>query len=388
MDLLCITGTRADYGIYRPLLFELEKSPLFKLKLVVTGMHLLSEYGRTIEDIKQDPFFIEATPSILMKGDSTFAMSQSIGLAIMYFSDILQSSRPHSILILGDRGEMLAAAIAAHYQNIGIIHLCGGELSGSADDAVRHAISKLAHIHFVTSLAAKDNLLSQGEEQWRIHPVGTLRKHDIERIKNLDTAIQKKLAEKYHLQSHRKKILFVFHPDSKENYSFAQQIDWVLAALMNYIQHQIIIIGTNSDAGGDLFREKLLKFSNQHPLTVHYYSSIHSDDYLFLLSQVDLLIGNSSSGIVESPFFQLPVINIGNRQKNRVQGDNVLSIDFNQEEVEKVLFQELTSSRKSFSKNPYDVNKSPAHEIKRIMGHSLLHPEFLVKKINVRRNSP
>lgn len=386
MDILCITGTRADYGIYRPLLFELENSPQFNLKLVVTGMHLLAEYGKTIEDIKKDPFSIEATPSILIKGDSTYAMSQSIGLAIMYFSDILQSSHPHSILILGDRGEMLAAAIAAHYQNIGIVHLCGGELSGSADDAVRHAISKLAHIHFVTSLAAKDNLLSQGEEPWRIHPVGTLRKHDIESIKNLNFSEQKKWAEKYGLHSSRKKILLVFHPDSKEKHSFSQQIDTVLNALKNYVQHQIIIIGPNSDAGGDLFREKLLAFTYQNPLTVHYYSSIPSDHYLFLLSQVDVLIGNSSSGIVEAPFFQLPVINIGNRQKNRVQGDNVLNIEFNQEEVKNALFKALTTPEKPFNKNPYDVSQSPAQEIMKIMSHSLSHPEFLEKKINVRRN--
>lgn len=125
MKLIVISGTRADYGIYRPLLFELHRDPVIHLQLVVTGMHLLKEYGQTIDDVEQDPFEVIAQPSILVKGDSTYAMSQSVGIATLYFSDILHFHQPDAILLLGDRGEMLAAAIAAHYQNIAIVHLHG-----------------------------------------------------------------------------------------------------------------------------------------------------------------------------------------------------------------------------------------------------------------------
>jgi GDP/UDP-N,N'-diacetylbacillosamine 2-epimerase (hydrolysing) len=381
MKILCITGTRADYGIYKPVLFELEKDPDFHLQLVVTGMHLCPEYGHTLHEIKKDSFPIIATPSILFKGDSTLAMSQSVGMGILYFADIFQQHNPSIILLLGDRGEMLAAAIAAHYQNIGIIHLHGGEISGSADDGIRHCISKLAHLHFVSTYEAKNNLLKMGEEEWRIHPIGSLRKHDIKRIKQLPREKREQLLKKYHLKKEEKKILFVFHPDTKETVPIENQINEVLTGLKKATKNsKIIIIGSNSDAGGDLFQKKLIAFANQSPHHVSYYSSIPSDEYLFLLSQVNILVGNSSSGIIEAPFFQLPFIHIGNRQKLRTHAENVLFIDYHASQIEETIHNLLSQYTDKTINNPYDLYESPAKEMLSRLKESIKHPHFLHKK--------
>jgi len=383
MKIVCITGTRADYGIYRPLLLELQNENLFDLGLIVTGMHLLTEYGSTKQEIEQDGLKIIATPSILTKGDTTNAMSQTLGLAILYFSDILQLQKPDFILILGDRGEMLAAAIAAHYQNIGIIHLHGGEISGSADDSIRQAISKLSHLHFVASLKSQNNLIRQGEEKWRIFPVGSLRKTAITRINSLSDDSTKRLVARYQLDSPRPKLLIAIHPDSKEALPFTQQIEPLASALRRLEAMDKIIIGPNSDAGGEVFRNKLEELVDTCPHTT-YFPSIPADEYLFLLKRVDLLIGNSSSGIIEAPFFNLPSLNIGNRQHRREQGDNVVNVNYDEEEIFAMIKQLVNTPRKKASKNPYDLVAAPEKmivmELKNLVFQANISEKLLKKE--------
>lgn len=362
MRILCFTGTRADYGIYRPLLQALNREEDINLRLVVTGMHLVEEYGRTITAVQKDGLEIVAAPSILVRGDATCQMSQSVGLAVLYFAEILSSHCPEFVLLLGDRGEMLAAAVAAHYQNIGIVHLYGGECSGSADDTVRHAISKLAHLHFVSTRRSKANLISMGEEAWRIVPVGTLRKHDIKRAGDLHPELAKAWSEKYHLNSGTKNILVCMHPDTKEELEPSKQIDSVVDALDGINEANIIIIGPNSDAGSDLFRDKLVNFSNKKG-NCTFLASVDSDEYLFLLSRVDLLVGNSSSGIIEAPFFNLPFINVGRRQQGRECGSNVLSLPYHSRLIREAIVKLLQSAKGEVTWNPYDLLDEPARLI-------------------------
>lgn len=362
MHIVYVTGTRADYGIIRPALLELRRDPRFQLELIVTGMHLHPEYGETIAEIHKDAFPVIAAPSILMKGDSREAMSKSLGLGLLHFSDILQRSKPDAVLLLGDRGEMLAAAIAAHYQNIGIVHLHGGEQSGSADDAVRHAISKLAHLHFVASLQAKRFLLQMGEADWRIIPIGSMRKRQIEQVKQLHEATARLWTEAYGLSSPSRKLLLCIHPDSKEQLSYEEQISTVLKGLSPHAGHAIYVIGPNSDSGGDLFREKLLAFAGEHS-HIRYFPSIPDDQFLFLLRHVDLMIGNSSSAIIEAPFFGLPAINIGNRQHGREAADNVVSVPFDAARIEQTIATQLNRGRLPGLRNPYDLTAQPEKEL-------------------------
>lgn len=383
MKIIAITGTRADYGIFRPLFQQLHEDEQIDFQLVVTGMHVLDEYGRTYKDIEDD-FQIIAKPSILLKGDSTYAMSQMVGMGILYFSDLFQFHQPDFVLLLGDRGEMLAAAICAHYQNIGIIHLHGGEMSGSADDAIRHAISKLAHIHFVATKKAKQNLLAFGEEEWRIHPIGSLRKVDIQQFAQLDQKVKQTWQEKYRLNDQQKQILLVMHPDSTDDLPFQQQIDCVLQAISTLPHTQIIMIGANSDAGGEIFNKKLQQFARTQENRL-YFHSVPSDEYLFLLANVDLLIGNSSSGIIEAPFFQLPTINIGKRQQNREQGGNVINVDYDENKilrvVQDVLFGNLTVTKE----NPYDLVAHPEKEMTAIIKTLRNDYSLRKKKMNEKR---
>lgn len=376
--IICFTGTRADYGILRPALLALQKDSRFDLRMVATGMHLLDEYGNTIGEIKKDGLPIIATPSILMRGDATDAMSKAVGLGILYFSEILSFQRPDFVLLLGDRGEMLAAAVAAHYQNIGIIHVHGGEYSGSADDAIRHAISKLAHIHFVATRQSGQNLVNMGEADWRIAAIGSLRKQQISRIKQMDPSARKLLCEKYQLDTPRKKLLVVIHPDSKEPVSYAKQISSVRQALEAFSTVDFFIIGPNSDSGGDLFRRQLIDFSQNRPHS-HYFSSIPDDEFLFLLDNMDLFVGNSSSGILEAPFFHLPFLSVGNRQNRREQADNVIGVPYDENSIRTEVERLLQTPRTPVRFNPYDLSDHPELELVNRLHHFVQHPAILQK---------
>ncbi|WP_181348835.1 UDP-N-acetylglucosamine 2-epimerase [Thalassobacillus sp. CUG 92003] len=355
--IICFTGTRADYGIYRPLLLKLQQEENIRLQLVVTGMHVLKEYGSTVEGIRKDGFEIIASPSILYKGDSTCAMSQSVGTALLYFSSILEQFTPDGILVLGDRGEMLAAAISAHYQNIMTFHLHGGEQSGSADDAIRHAISKLSHVHFVSTHQSKQRLIAMGIEGSCIVTTGSLRKHDIVNVTSATAEKIKGWKQAFKIAEDKQRVLVVMHPDSKESLPFEEQINHVLQALIPFDGLQLFILGSNSDAGGETFTSCIHEMLSYYK-DVTYVETLSPDDYLFLLANVDVLIGNSSSGIIEAPFFNLPFINVGNRQKSRERGTHVWDVDYDKRHIHQTLKIVLSQSPVQFA-NPYDVLDSP-----------------------------
>ncbi|MFD2670601.1 UDP-N-acetylglucosamine 2-epimerase [Marinicrinis sediminis] len=382
--ILCITGTRADYGIYRPLLLAMQQDASIDLHIVATGMHVLQEYGHTVKAIEQDGLAILSRPLTIMQGDALAGMSKSLALCLLHFADLFADQAPDLILVLGDRGEMLAAAIAAHYQNIGIVHLHGGEKSGSADDGVRQAISAFAHLHYVSSLEARHRLVQLGEEEWRIFPIGSLRKKDLHEVRQMPAQRKAELVEQYGLQGDQKKMLLVMHPDSKDSTAFAAQITPVLAALRQLEearQGSIICIGANSDAGGRQFNRELMAYVREHP-RARYYPSIPAHDYLFLLSAVDVLIGNSSSGIIEAPFFQLPFVHIGHRQRNRTRGDNVIDCEADADAIQQAIRKALSlSMRDSESHNPYDLTGSPENVMLASLKQMIHHPQLRMKQM-------
>ncbi|MED3833341.1 UDP-N-acetylglucosamine 2-epimerase [Peribacillus frigoritolerans] len=379
-EILCITGTRADYGIYRPLLLKLEKDPAFNLSLIVTGMHLLQEYGETIQEIQKDKLKISATPSILVKGDNKSSMAQSLGLGLLHFSEILKLKNPDFLLVLGDRGEMLAAAISAHYLNIPIVHFHGGEVSGSADDSIRHAISKLAHIHFVSTEKSYRTLLQFGEEDWRIHLIGSLRKTEINQIKNMSSYERFCLRNHYSIQHNKNLLLVVFHPDSRDSVPVEEQVETLLSSLNSFFKDQFIFIGANSDAGGDFFNRRIKEFCDLNNTFTSFYYSIPQEDYLFLLSEANLLLGNSSSGLIEAPFFNLPYVLIGNRQKGRERGSNVLEVPYDENKITSVISHVL-QAEKQMSSNPYDTLKCPETQVIKVLKGTTIDKWKLIKKI-------
>jgi GDP/UDP-N,N'-diacetylbacillosamine 2-epimerase (hydrolysing) len=330
--IVVVTGTRADYGIYTPLLKEIQQHQSLELGLLVTGMHLSPAYGYTINEIKKDGHNIIGTVEILIQGDSHGNMARSIGLGILGMTQALEGYKPELIFVLGDRGEMLAAAIAGAFLNIPVAHLHGGELSGSIDESVRHAITKLAHIHFAATKRSAQRLVMLGEEEWRINRVGALR---LDTIINTHLPSLQEVGQKYNIEFLKDKnyFLLVFHPVTTEKNSLKQQIKNVIQVLLKQ-KKPIICILPNSDAGTE---EIMSIYSSYKSMNIKYIINFNHLDYLTVLKHSIALIGNSSSGIIEAASFFIPVLNIGSRQNGREKGLNVVDSETNIHSIERGL---------------------------------------------------
>lgn len=368
MKIVCITGTRADYGIFRPLLLQIEQDRKMQLQLIVTGMHLLHEYGHTMDEVIKDGLTIADSPRILCKGDDETAMVQSLGMATLYFSNAFDRLRPNAVLLLGDRLEMMAGALAAHYQNIPIIHLHGGEKSGSADDAIRHCISLLANVHLVSCAEARAQLMTMGILGNTIYQIGSLRKTEILALAVKKESLQKQFDQRVPFKQHDELpfVVLVMHPDSKENTPYTRQLGCLLEAMqaleLQGLSMNVLTIGANSDAGGEQFNEALNRFAKSLPERRVFLPSLSSELYLYVLSLADVLIGNTSSGIIEAPFFKLPYVNIGMRQYQRAQGDNVIAAPYEAKQIQKAIRYAMKMDRATLVYNPYETKHVPEKE--------------------------
>lgn len=323
-----VTGTRADYGIYYPILEKLNKDPFFDLQILVTGMHLSPLYGETIKEIEIDGFSIASKVDILLQNATGASMAKSVGLGIIGMTQALESHNPDLVLVLGDRGEMLSAAIAASHMNIPVAHIHGGEVSGSIDESVRHAITKLSHIHFPATKKSAERIVKMGEDSWRVHCVGAPRIDSILHAKLPDI---KTVFSKYNIPFATDNYsLFVFHPVSTEVKDVASQIRECMETLVKTGKNYIIIM-PNSDAGNDeIF--KVYETYKLHSQFV-FITNFSPFDYLAVLKHTNVLIGNSSSGIIEAASFKKPVINIGERQKGRERSANVVDTEVDMKEI-------------------------------------------------------
>ncbi|MEK4113931.1 GDP/UDP-N,N'-diacetylbacillosamine 2-epimerase (hydrolyzing) [Paenibacillus sp. DS2363] len=345
--IVVVTGTRADYGIYYPVLRAIDAEETLDLHLLVTGMHLSPQFGNTVEQIRQDGFQISAQVDCLLQGSSHANMSRSIGLAILGMTQALEAIQPDVVVVLGDRGEMLAAAIVASHTNIPLVHLHGGEVTGTIDESVRHVISKLAHIHLVATEKSEERLIRLGEDPWRVHVVGAPR---IETIMNTVLPDYEQTANKYNIHLKNKYVLFAYHPVTTQSTNL-QMLARMLQVLLNQ-GYEIICIMPNSDAGSDA----LVDIYNQFVVNpdVHLITNFEPLDYLVMLKHAKILVGNSSSGIIEAASFNKPVINIGVRQGRRERSSNVIDIQEDDIELQKALekansqeFQKVISETKN-----------------------------------------
>jgi GDP/UDP-N,N'-diacetylbacillosamine 2-epimerase (hydrolysing) len=345
-----VTGTRADYGIYYPILERLESTTDFQVNLLVTGMHLSPQYGRTVQEIKKDGFDILGQVDMLLQGDTDANMSKGIGIGILGMTQLLEQSRPDLLIVLGDRGEMLAASIAAAHLNIPIAHFHGGEVSGSIDESVRHSISKFSHIHFPATEKSAERLRKMGEDEWRVFPVGAPR---IETIQNAPLEGWAEVKAKYELNAEDDFILLVFHPVTTEIEGIEEQVKDVLEGLEE-TGRSVVCIMPNSDAGTEHIHRIYKKYQNHQKFD--FVTNFHHLDYLTVLKQCSALVGNSSSGIIEAASFSKPVLNIGSRQNGRERSGNVIDVQPNynaiKQGLEKVLSDEFHTAVSSI-KNAY-----------------------------------
>lgn len=321
LKICVVTGTRADYGIYVPLLEALRNIDDYELGLLVTGMHLSPNYGNTVNEIIEDGYPVIDKVDILLQNSSHGNMSRSVGMGILGMTSAFERYNPDLVFVLGDRGEMLAAAISASHLNIPVAHLHGGEVSGSIDESVRHAITKFSHIHFPSTELSAERITKMGERPEYVFPVGALR---IDTILNTALPSFSDLKDKYQLAINDEFYLMVFHPVTTDSMPVGVQVENVLEALLEK-GRDIVCILPNSDAGTEEIMNVYERYSQEERIT--YIKNFQQLDYLTVLKHCYAMVGNSSSGILEAASFQKAVINIGSRQTGREKSKNVIDVE-------------------------------------------------------------
>ncbi|MBU3181558.1 UDP-N-acetylglucosamine 2-epimerase [Clostridium psychrophilum] len=373
-----ITGTRADYGMFYYVLKEIKKNDDLDLKLIVCGMHLCPEYGMTINEIEKDGFEVADKFETILSSDTGASMAKSIGLSIISMAQCFDRIKPDLLLILGDRGEMLAAATTAIYMNIPVAHIHGGEVSGTVDESVRHAITKLSHIHFPANEDSKQRILKLGEKEKNIFVVGS---PGLDNIKKTQYISRKEMLNRFDLEDD-KIFLLTQHPVTTERDVVEWQIRETLDAVVE-LGYQTIVSYPNSDNGG----REIIKVIEEYRIKYQFlkiFKNLSQVEYLSFLDVADVMIGNSSSGIIEAPSFKLPVVNIGSRQDGRLRACNVIDIPYGKESVirgiKQALYDENFKKQLKNCKNLYgDGNAS--YKISQIISEVKLDRELMQKRI-------
>ena len=316
------TGSRSEYGILRPVLQAIITSKKVELYLIVAGMHLSKKHGMTVNDIKKDGFKIYAEVDMIPKGNSTYYMAKALGRGIIEFSKIFLRLKPDINLILGDRDEAFASAIAASHMNIPNAHIHGGERSkGGIDEYNRHAITKISNIHFAVTKKSKERIIKMGENPKHVFLTGS---PSIDEIITNKITSKEDLELKYGIRFTGKEILLLQHPVTTESEKSEEQILNTLNAVVK-TRNTTIAISPNSDAGNKEIFQCLKSYSRKYDF-IKLYSTLPRSDYLGMLKNCGVLVGNSSSGMIEASYFNIPVVNVGIRQKNREGGKNVFNV--------------------------------------------------------------
>lgn len=315
-----VTGTRADFGLMQSTLQQIAKHPSLALSLVVTGTHLSGLHGSTITEILDAGLPVDARIEVDLSDSTGATMARNIGIMISGFVPSFERLRPDIVLLLGDRGEMLAAALAAIHLNIPLAHIHGGERSGTVDEPIRHAISKLSHLHFVSSDEARARLVRMGEREDRVIVTGA---PGLDGLAGLATLSRKDLCASIKLDEARPITLMVFHPVLQEAERSGDQVREVLKTLLAS-QTQVVALMPNSDAGSALVRTELERMVG-HP-DVRISTHMPRPEFVSWMATCDVMVGNSSSGIIEAATFGTPVVNLGIRQNLRQRNDNVTDV--------------------------------------------------------------
>ncbi len=375
-----ITGTRADYGLMRTVLRRIEATRKLSLSIIATGMHLSREFGYTIKEIERDGFDISARVPSLRPEDTGAGMLQSFSTFLSRLVDVVADLRPNIILLLGDRWEMLAGAMAGSYMNTLVAHIHGGEFSGSIDESNRHVITRFAHLHLVATQQHARVLLRLGEERHRIHVVGS---PGLDDIVSGNYAATEDVVKKYHIDRSQPHILLVQHPVVTEREWAGSQMKRTLDAILR-MGVQTTAIYPNADAGGREMIEVLRAYSKRHPF-IQVHRSIPRDEYLGLMACANAIVGNSSSGIIEASSFNLPAVNIGTRQQGRIHPANVLDVDYDSRQIAKAIQKGMSrtfSTRIRGLKNPYG-NGHTATKVARILARTRPTTALLQKKLAI-----
>lgn len=374
-----VTGGRAEYGLLRTVMRAIRQDPRLRLQVVAAGAHVTRLFGDTIAFIRDDGFDIDATVRMTPRSDSSAAMARSVGRGIEGMVTALEVLRPDIVLILGDRVEALAAAVAGAYMNIAVAHIHGGDSAKAGlDENARHAITKLAHLHFAATRKSAERIRKLGEPSDRIFVVGG---PGIDEIAGAKAAPRTELATRFGVTGSKPLAVVVQHPVTTEPANASQQIQATLAAIAD-LGIQALVIYPNADAGARTMISIMESFARSHSL-IQVHRSLSRADFLGLMRIADVLVGNSSSGIIEAPSFSLPVVNIGSRQHGRERGLNVIDVDYDRQAIAAAIRKALTPAfvaRARRGKNPYGDGHA-GNRIANVLCSVKIGAEFMQKQI-------
>jgi len=368
-----ISGTRADYGLMQGTLLRAHRNSTLDVSVCVTGMHLSATYGLTVREIEQAGLRICGRIAVDVESIDGAGMARALGRELLGMVDVLQAERPELVVVMGDRGEMLAGALAAIHLNIPVAHIHGGERSGTVDEPVRHAISKLAHYHFVATDGSRERLIRMGESPGCIFVTGA---PGLDGLADFTGRPRAALCANHGFDAGQPVALVVFHPvlqtADDAGREMAAVLDGVLAA-----GAQILCLMPNSDAGGQAVRGKIAEYTRRPG----FQSAVHlgRDDYLAWLAAADVLVGNSSSGIIEAASFGLPVVNVGDRQNGRERNANVTDVPADPAAIRRAVEAALAGGRLP-ARNIYGDGRA-GEQIVGLLS-SLPLPQSLLRKSN------
>ena len=329
---ICVaTGTRAEYGLLSPLMTAIKNEPGWQLQVLVTGAHLSSEFGLTYQAIEKDGFTIDKKVEMLLSSDTPSSVVKSMGVGMLGYADALQQLQPDMLVILGDRYEMLSIASSALIFNIPIVHIHGGEITeGAYDDAIRHSITKMSHIHFASTEEYRKRIIQLGENPDFVHNVGAI---GVDFITDLPQINKEALEKELKIQFKKYNYQVTFHPSTLDRASPESQFRVLLDAIDEQEDSFFIFTKSNADTGGRIINHMIEEYVQKNAAKSAAFSSLGNKTFLQLVKECDAIVGNSSSGILEVPSLKTATINIGDRQKGRIQAETVINTDVDRDAI-------------------------------------------------------
>lgn len=332
--IVILTSTRAEYGLLKPLMTGMLADSYYDIRVAVTGMHLSPEFGMTVKEIEEDGLPIDKKIEIILGSDTPVALSKSMGLAMISFSEYFEECQPDGLIVLGDRYETMAVCSAAMIARIPIFHLHGGEATeGLIDEAIRHSISKMSYLHFTSTEVYRNRVIQMGESPDRVFHVGAM---GVENALNADVMTVEELSTSIGFDFGCKYAVGTFHPVTLENSTAEKQIRELLNAIEQFTDIKFLFTKANADTDGRVINQMMEDYSKLHD-SFYLVDSLGMRRYLSALTYAQFVIGNSSSGLIEVPSFHIPTINIGERQRGRVAGETIINCESTEESIKSAI---------------------------------------------------
>lgn len=377
--IVVLTATRAEYGLLKPIITKLLGDPYYDTRIAVTGTHLSPEFGLTVMEIESDNLPIHKKIEILLSSDTPVALSKSMGLAMISFSEYFEECKPDAVMVLGDRYETLAVCCAAMNARIPIFHLYGGETTeGAIDEAIRHSLTKMSYLHFTSTEIYRRRVIQMGESPDRVFNAGAM---GVENALNTQCMSVPELEESIGFALGEKYVVGTFHPVTLETAAAGKQVDELLAALDEHKEIKYLFTGANADTDGRSINRMMKEYAKRNA-NFCFVDSLGMRRYLSALKNSMFVIGNSSSGLVEAPSFKIPTINIGDRQRGRISGETVIHCKPERQAIGQAIHKAMDDSFRTSikkSENPY----GDGHTSEKIL--EIITDFFVNDKIEIKK---